>query len=233
MGIFMKLPPPVPSTTPQRARFPAGAMGGRGGGAERKKGAPKMSHVTTHVPDMSYYNNRDCGCFYGASMVTLANGSSIKVQEVRRGMRLRVDSTNPNATAKILCVVETQVTGSKTSLTALPGGCVLTPWHPVRVNGVWTFPVEAEGAVTKIMACPSVFSFVLENRVGQVLVNGDECITLGHDLAGPVAGHAYFGSTLVLEDLKKCEGWASGKIRFMPDPLVRDAKTGLLTRYRT
>merc|ERR1711988_1051538 len=96
------------------------------------------------------------------------------------------------------------------------------------VNGEWRFPVEVEGAVTKagLMACTSVFSFVLEDRASQILINGDECIALGHDLTGPVAGHKYFGSTAVLKDLRACKGWKKGHIVFEPNPLQRDQRRG-------
>eukprot|EP00622_Pseudochattonella_farcimen_P004947 FR740468.1.p1 GENE.FR740468.1~~FR740468.1.p1 ORF type:complete len:153 (+),score=14.16 FR740468.1:56-460(+) len=118
-------------------------------------------------------------------------------------------------------------------LTRLPSGCLLTPYHPVKLNGDWKFPIDVDGAMTKagMVACGAVFSFVLENRGSQVLINGDECITLGHSLTGPVAGHPYFGSDAVRKDLETCKGWARGHIVFSPNPLQRDPASGLLTKY--
>jgi len=238
-AIFMKLPPPTPS----------GQYGGYGGGNTRMRpsnaggGQPRgkfaAAAATPRAPvNMSYYNNRNAGCFHGGAQVSLANGCTKRCDQIMRGDRVRTSTTDPKQSAKVVCVVETAIKGGRTELTCLPTGLLATPWHPVRADDAseWRFPVDVPGAETKSgVACDSVFSFVLEKPSlnGSMLIGGLECITLGNSFTGPVAGHAYFSSPRVVVDLQAMSGWAKGHISFGPNPLTRDAKTDLLVGYRT
>lgn len=40
-----------------------------------------------------------------------------------------------------------------------------------------------------------------------------ECVSLGHGFTGSeVIEHEYFGTKKIIEDLKSCQSWESGKI---------------------
>merc|ERR1711918_331754 len=47
-------------------------------------------------------------------------------------------------------------------------------------------------------------------------------LPLGHELQGPVVGHSFWGSSAVLESLKKCRGWNEGYVMLGPDCVQRD-----------
>ena len=76
----------------------------------------------------------------------------------------------------------------------LDGGLIVTPWHPVRINGKWIFPCEVKDGILHMnKPCEAVYSFVL-NKHHTMSINGVECVSLGHDFKGDVVGHEYFGS---------------------------------------
>ena len=112
--------------------------------------------------------------------------------------------------ATVLCVVKTVMpVANPQTMVSLPGGLVITPHHPIRLDGRWVFPkdVEAAGEVE----CTEHYTFVLE--VGHtVMISGTECVTLGHAFTDNVVRHAFFGSQRVVEDLKGCSGWEEGLV---------------------
>ena len=87
------------------------------------------------------------------------------------------------------------------SLTPASPALLITPYHPVRIGGVWRFPCELTLAQRR--ACTAVYSFVLRDEHVMV-VEGVECVTLAHGFEdNDVVRHAYFGTTRVVDDLKK------------------------------
>jgi len=138
-------------------------------------------------------------CFHENSVVELNNGEQKSINEVVKGDILKNGS-------KVQCVVKTLCFEGKSTFVNV-NGLLLTPWHPVKLNGEWAFPAEL-GEVEE-RDCEAVYNFVLES--GHVAtVNGVEAVTLGHDFKGEVIGHEYFGSQKVVDDLKKFSTFNSG-----------------------
>ena len=54
---------------------------------------------------------------------------------------------------------------------------------------------------------------VVLDRCHVLLVDGVECVTLGHGLEGGVVGHPYYGTSRVLRDLAVLPGWEDGFVR--------------------
>lgn len=238
-AIFMQLPPPTPTGNTGPSSY--GGYGGFGGMSRRRSSGGSTLGVRSVAAapaiDMSMYNNCNAGCFHAGAKVALANGHTKRCDQINKGDLVRTSSSNPKTWARVACVVETSIQGGRMELTKLPGGLLATPWHPVRENGSsdWIFPINVPGAETKKgVACESVFSFVLDEPESNpaMMIGGFECITLGNAETGKVAGHAYFSSRRVVDDLKKMTGWRKGHVRFNPNPLVRDSKTDLLVGYR-
>jgi hypothetical protein len=78
-----------------------------------------------------------------------------------------------------------------------------------------------------------VFNFVLVGQTHAMVVNGVECVTLGHGLEGTVVGHPYFGTQLIVEDLKAMRGFEKGLVELFPaacngSSMMRDEKTGMV-----
>lgn len=215
--IFVKLPPPKPSV---RARAYYG-----GGGATKASAAPLAS--------MRTYYDASGGCIAGECEVRMADGSVKRVDAVVRGDKVCA-SLSSGAHAEVVCVVKTQCFGGKESLVTLPGGLRLTPYHPVHKEDGWYFPLDL-ATPERDAACDAVYNFVLAGEHAMV-VNGVECVTLGHGLSAPVVAHPYFGTQRVVDDLRRMRGWETGRVELFPSlcagrSMVRDAKTGMVCGF--
>jgi len=212
---FRSLPPPKPSSTTP-------SYGGYGGGYGGNTSSSISTTSTANI-DMSYYHSSGNVCFDGNCQVLMGDKSLKKVENIKKGDLIYT----PNGdVAQIECVVKTCCANSKASLVELEGGLFVTPWHPVRLNGVWKFPSDI--GIQKERDCPAVYNFVLDKE-HVIMINGVECVTLGHGMKGSVVEHNYFGSQIVLDDLKSCEGWEQGFVVLDGgNALIRDKETGLV-----
>jgi hypothetical protein len=78
------------------------------------------------------------------------------------------------------------------------------------------------------MYCDAVYSFILEDE-HVMIINGVECVTLGHHFEGEVVAHPYFGSSRVISDLSQMEGWSVGLVSLhSSNCLIRDQETSLI-----
>merc|ERR1719158_166903 len=103
-------------------------------------------------------------------------------------------------------------------LIRLPGSKLLaTPWHPVRKDTEWVFPVDV--GTSKRVPCDAVYNLLLEAG-SYALIEGWECVTLAHGLFGDVVSHSYYGTEAVVRDLMKMEGRVNGLVILHPDSTV-------------
>lgn len=122
------------------------------------------------------------------------------------------------------CVVKTTSNKGSTHLceVALPNSTdtlLITPYHPVRIEGTWQFPCDIAPAQKR--ACEAVYSFVLREK-HMMIVGGVECVTLGHGFdESEVVQHPFFGTMKVVEALKQCRGWKNGLVVFAEGCLIR------------
>ncbi len=198
---FNKLPPPKPSVKKAPGSAPRAA-----------------------VASMSSYNSRSNPCFHGSCMVQLADGTSAQVRDVTRGMLVRTPS---GSAAEVLCVVKTLCPGVA-QLVRLEGGLLITPYHPVRVNGSWHFPCDLAPAEER--ACDAVYSFVLASE-HVMLIDGVQCVTLGHSFQEPIVAHPYFGSQQIVDDLRAMPGWRHGLVQFDGACMYKSAQSGLVCGF--
>lgn len=200
----------------------------------------------THPPanfSMRVYNDACNGCFAPSSLISMSDGTYKPASAVHKGDHIRCGD---GAVTRILCVVKASSSGD---LVDLGDGCILTPWHPVCLAGVWRFPCELQRAKLH-RGCESVYNFVLEDSRQTLVVGGKQCAALGHTLGADealrlvdvgtwrgethVIKHPYFGSLRVRSDLEAMDpvGWQAGHITFAGACLQRDAVSGLQGRYR-
>lgn len=112
----------------------------------------------------------------------------------------------------------------------------------------WMFPAQCPEARLQSFACDYVYTFVVapadgndganqnidngtpaESYVESLVIDGTECITLGHGLRGDaVASHSFLGTHAVIDALRACRGWERGEVNLRPDDFKRDADTGLV-----
>ncbi|KAK2058676.1 von Willebrand factor type A domain-containing protein [Colletotrichum caudatum] len=169
---FDSLPPPAPSD--RRAAT-------RGGGRRRVR--------------MSSYNTSSGACFAASTPVRLASGRAVPIRALRRGAAVRT----PSGPRRVVAVLRTPVRGE---LMCRVGGLVVTPWHPISLDGAgggsWAFPASVAGRrPVRYTGC--VYSVLLQpdrDAAAHALeVAGVWGVTLGH---GVVSGrdaraHAFFG----------------------------------------
>lgn len=162
-------------------------------------------------------------CFHGNCIVLLANGSTKHVKDIRKGDVLK---TAVGLEATVTYAIEILRNTKKAPMVSFDNGLIITPWHPVRIDGQWVFPHDVGHQIN--IECQAVYNFALD--VGHsVIINGIECVTLGHNFKGEVIGHPYFGTNKVLEDLHAMDVNNDGFIKVSPNSIVRNNETGLIS----
>jgi hypothetical protein len=203
-GLFCELPAPEPAY--------AHADRVRGGG---------------HAPvSMRSFHNSAGGCVSPASVVALAGGQTKRADEIVQGDVVVCDAYGHMA--DVVCVVKMICTSME--FVVLSDGLDITPWHPVRWNRRWRFPMDV-GSCTKTLECDAVYNLVLD-RNHTVLVGGVECITLGHGMCDDVARHDYFGTQRVIDVLMTCAGWENGAVELAANSVKRCEDTGIIIGHR-
>ncbi|CAF0751215.1 unnamed protein product [Didymodactylos carnosus] len=190
---------------------------------------PSVRQRSASPIQMTNFYNASAGCFHGDCLVLLANGSTKLVKYIRKGDVLKtansLDGTTVKYVAKSIC------SNGKVDMVNFDSGLIISPWHPVRINGNWIFPCDI-GNATEIK-CAEVYNFALDSH-HIVIVNGVECVTLGHNFKGKVIEHPYYGTSAILDDLRDLDRSGSGFIELMPNWFIRDVKTtGLVSRIST
>ena len=150
------------------------------GGGRSSSGVPTISATIFR----NAFNNASGGCFGPGGAVRLADGTTCLIQDLRKGCRVLGADGGAH---KVLCMVT--YSGAKTlRLPAAWGSLSVTAWHPVRRTpaGAWRFPADVaaeeacEGSeLPALCEQRQVYNVVLESG-HVVLVDGVECVTLGH-----------------------------------------------------
>lgn len=177
-------------------------------------------HASNQVLSMSIFHNASGGCFAPESRIRLSDGSHRSIQSLNPGDIV----WTPDGNAIIQAIVKCGTKNRSQPMTQL-GALSITPWHPVRVGGVWKFPTELAGYNDRLM--PNVYNLVLD-RGHVVSVEGWECVTLGHGFNDPIVKHPFFGTQRVIEDLKRTNGWAEGRPSYVNLVATRDPVTNMI-----
>lgn len=193
--MFLKLPPPEPTVKKENYVAPA---------------------------NMGAYYNYGGGCIAGHCKVTMADGTTKLVRDIKKGDFV-LSATGKST--KVVCVLVTKV-NKVIDMINLHQGLSITPYHPIKVNGEWKFPTNVAPASKQFVS--EYFNFVLEDAPS-MLVNGVECIGLGHGLTdNEVVSHDYLGTAKILDDLKMMTGWSEGLVQV--GSFSRDSVTQRITK---
>ncbi|CAF1510461.1 unnamed protein product [Adineta ricciae] len=179
--------------------------------------------------NMSTFNDADNPCFHGSCTVQLFDGSIKLVKHLQRGDRLHPHGASINYVLRTICH------NAQAQFILFDGGLMITPWHPVRLDGVhWTFPYSLPSSELTTMPCEAVYSFVLSGEGHTIWVNDVECVTLGHGLQDDIVRHNYYGSERVIEDLRKLDGEqkCDGMVEIESKWIMRNKRTGLVNGIR-
>jgi len=243
---FDTLPPPTPTLRPPSPPYvdrrvrPYGHVAPRARG--RSLGASSSASYTP-VKSMVSWNKSSAPCFAGHCRVALASNIAAKgkfslptitVEELKRGMQV-LTRLGPR---RVVSIIRTAIPNSYMQMCQL-GDLVITPYHPVHLDGKWSFPADLfEPQET---ACEAVYSLLLEPDdqpdAHAVTIEGVTCITLGHGLVVPtgdgfqdVRVHAFLGDyEKVLQAIAGFPGFDGVDGIVHTRGVVRSSESGLIT----
>jgi len=220
--IFTSLPPPKPSRIIYRS--PAY------GSSYRFSGTSVHSPVQSSVIDMNNFVSRNHPCFHGSSKVLMNDLTLKNASDIQKGDLIKL----PNEmTGEIECVVKT-VINDKIDIITLNDNLHITPYHPVKINDQWYFPKYIKNAKPCDLECTEIFSYILtkdtrEYGLGMIIGN-HECATLGHGITGHIIEHLFFGTELVIDNLKQSPSYETGTIILQENSLIRNKITDLVEK---
>ena len=183
-------------------------------------------HRTKDTPvlrSMATYSQPAGPCFDGSCLALMADNTLKMISNIIKGDEIYLPG---GGSTKVVCVIKTIIQNRMTELVKLDGELLITPWHPVRIKG-WQFPANLNQILE--LPCNAVFNFVLED--GHIMIiNGVECVTLGHNFKEDVVSHPFFGTDKVINNLKKFPTWDSGLVTLKSGCMKRNSKTGLVNK---
>ena len=178
------------------------------------------SNSLQNISTMASYNVASGGCCAPGSMVKMEDGSLKPVEDIKKGDEL-VTVVSKNGidyidSGIIECVVMTECYGGYQNMVSLKGitgnELNVTPYHPVIKPGSneWVYPKDI-GEIN-VIKCPKMYTFVLSNRKS-IIVEDYVFATYGHGLSdNSVIQHDFFGTDLVVNDLKNLINYKFGKV---------------------
>ncbi|KAF2233059.1 hypothetical protein EV356DRAFT_504549 [Viridothelium virens] len=212
---------------------------------------PRNGETHTRISRMSHYNDSSAPCFARGMMVRLGDGGglasekakSIAVEDLRPGMQV----WTPKGSRKVRALVETlgksadELGSSKAKQQDLEvcrvGDLIVTPWHPVLVDGKWSFPANlmaSDDDRTIQQGVSAVYSVLLEESADvdahAIQIGGVVAVTLGHGLlkseSGDIRAHPFFGDhSKVSESINRLTTARSGVMRCLG--VQKSMRTGL------
>ena len=194
------------------------------------KPSGRPSRGASMPSSMRSYNNRNTPCFAASATVRLASGREVAVRGLRRGVKVQT----PAGPRKVAAVLKTPV---KSAAVCRVGDLLVTPWHPVSVDGgqTWSFPADV--STRSIRYTGAVYSILLQRdadtNAHAVSVSGVWGVTLGHGITSgsDVRAHAFFGDYgLVGKSLARVGAGRNGVV--VGGGLARDARTGRVCGFR-
>lgn len=177
---FDNLPPPKPT---KQIRTQAQTQHSRG-----------VNYQSLH--SMQQYNMRSGPCMTGDSPVTLADGTLIRTDALKRGTIVET----PRGPRTVAAVIKTPLSNPVALCTI--GELRITPWHPIQHEGSWKFPADV--ARPELGRVDAIYSFLLQPSADAdahaMSIGGVTCVTFGHGIVSDKVGeidvraHSFFGS---------------------------------------
>lgn len=173
----------------------------------------------TRLPDQFV---RGGGCFHATSnlwKVTTSGYKQIPICHLKKGdVVLSADMSNGGINFvldTVECLVE-HIYSKPINIFMLHSSLGLTATHPVWINGKFVHPFTSNWTMTTSI---NVFNLVMKGR--HCVVAGSNCslpvVTLGHNYTGDIVSHDYFGTNLVIDDLKQESSYKTGFVSLQED----------------
>lgn len=181
------------------------------------------SSSRVHSFSMASYNCSSGPCFTGGTLVHMSDGTTKPCFDIQKGDSV-VTTKGP---VEVRCVIKTHCT--KVYMVDYKG-LQVTQWHPIKVEGLWSFPIYL--GETKELLDVDIFSFLLQPGYEDMLM-GDSvpCITFAHGIQNDlVATHPFYGTNKVIEEMKKMDGFEEGQVLVTKGVIV-DVETNLVCGF--
>ena len=167
-------------------------------------------NLTRFSPDpdfaspMAYLTTPGAGCWAAGSPIKMADDSVKPIEDVRKGDLVWTIS-GPAAVKYALKMGTKQAAQPMVRL----GGCLITPWHPVKCGESWSFPADI--GTIEDLPVQQVYNLILES--GHVVdIGGILTVCLGHGLTEPVVQHDFFGNeAAIMKAISQQPGFDEGR----------------------
>ncbi|KAJ0326853.1 hypothetical protein COL5a_006402 [Colletotrichum fioriniae] len=192
---------------------------------------PSNQHTATHRGrvHMSSYNSSSGVCFISSTPVRLVSGRTVPIKALRRGVAVQT----PSGPRRVVAVLKTPV---NREIMCRVGELVVTPWHPLSLDGgkTWTFPANVADRPVRYTGC--IYSVLLQpdrdSEAHAINVAGTWGVTLGHGIVTgqDARAHQFFGNYgKVVRSLRRIR--VSKKGVAVSGGVDRDSVTGLVSGF--
>lgn len=189
----------------------------------------EKSDSTAFVPITNDAQNTAL-CVGGNCVVYSPSGNVIEVEALMKGDKVILEDGSYGTVECLIC--------SYADFLFCFGPLSITPYHPIKWNGVWTFPIDHEfdeGIYSITSHEPmQVYSILLEESNGLgIMINDIPVAPLGHGVIEGVLAHQLFSNhdticnALELADKK---GFENGFVTIKS--LIRDEDTGRIKGFK-
>lgn len=180
------------------------------------------SYTARPVSIQAYQN---CGgCLHGSCLIETPEGF-IQYDVIKKGDKVK---NTDGGISIVECVIKYKCSSNKIQLCLFDNELMITPYHPILYFNRWTFPHQLSTPIE--YNCDYVYNIVLNDRKS-IYVNGTKCCTLGHGIDGDVIGHPFFGTEVVIDNLKEFVNQYQDGLVYSIRDIKRDETTGLINRY--
>jgi hypothetical protein len=176
------------------------------------------------IASMAVFHNPSGGCFAPSTLIRMANGKEVPIYDINPGDKVATPPDIAGGVATVVALVTCNTIKRSQPMSQM-GTLLITPWHPLRMNGKWVFPADVIGYNDRIM--PTVYNLVLDSG-HMVYAGGLLACTLGHGFTEPVVAHPFFGTERVIGELRKVAGWDIGRPTFGNLVAIRDPATDMI-----
>jgi Mg-chelatase subunit ChlD len=222
IDIFSNIPAPKPSPIYEGSYYPGAPNSGYINPNPSVPASIFSSDIRT-VNIMSNYVSSSGPCFTGDCKVRMEDNTTKNVENLHKGDKVLGGHT-------VAAILYTPVQNT-VEMVAFESGLKITPWHPMKLtnSSPWVFPNDTDGTKQN-MYVEAYYNIVLES--GHIVeLNGYQVVTLGHGFTdNEVITHPYFGTDLILNDLKRHPGFRTGFIVMNPKNIVRNINSGLIEK---
>jgi hypothetical protein len=189
--------------------------------------AAQPAYQPAAVDTDTYYAGSGGGCFDENSSVLVlredqGNRESLietvtPLSKIKQNDTLRViNHKGELETAQVRCIVRIEREHADPLVEFPQTGLKITKRHPIRINGQWRLPIDLVDNPqfpARLVTGTSKYVYnVVLDQCHILLVNGVECVTLGHGIKDPLVYHPFYATQTVVNTLSALPGWDNGLV---------------------